>query len=123
MADGISIPSGIRIIRKFAPIHPDFTERVMPFKKHQNPSGNMNDLERPDGEHDPWKSHWVTFQDGIVTARCGLGSVSRLVGVVLCLAPGCQRRKIISRTLTATSRCKLPHSRQIMRIERRLRRL
>src|SRR5204863_9848487 len=109
----------IRIVRKFAPVHPDFADRVLPFEKHQNPSGNVEDLEGPDNEQNTRETRRVTFQDGIVPARRGFGAVSGLVGVVLCLSPGRQRRKVVARTLTAATRRKLPYSGQVMRVERK----
>src|SRR5262249_38655540 len=107
-AHGISIPSRVGIIRELAAIHPDLPDRVLSFKEHQDPSGNMDNLERPDDEKNPRDTYRRTFQDRIVATRRGSRTVSRFIGVVSGLTPCGKRRKIVSRALTAAARCKLP---------------
>src|ERR1043166_4344388 len=114
-ADGIPIPSRVGIIRKLAAIHPDLPDCVLSFKEHHDPSGNMDNLERPDDEQNPRDSHRRTFQDRIVATRCGSRTVSRLVGVVPGLTPCSKRRKIVSRALTAAAGGKLPDAAQVAR--------
>src|SRR5262249_22409725 len=112
--DGVAIPPRVGIVRKFAPVHPDFSDRVLTFEKHQNPSRNVNDLERPNDEQNARNTHRVAFQNGIVAARRRFGTVSRFVGVVLCLSPGSQWREVVAGTLTAPTRRKLPYAGQVM---------
>src|SRR5262252_1534593 len=119
--DRITVPSRIRIVRKFTSVHPDFADRVLPFEKHQNPSRNVDDLKKPNDEQNTRDTHRVAFQDWIVAARRSLRAVSWLVRVVLCLSPRGQRREVVARSLTTSTRCKLPYSGQVMSVERRLR--
>src|SRR5262249_1955597 len=119
--DRISVPSRIRIVRKFTSVHPDFADRVLPFEKHQNPSGNVDDLKGPNDEQNAWDTHRVAFQDRIVSTRRSFRAVSWLVRVILCPSPGRQWREVVARSLTTSTGCKLPHSGQIMSVERRLR--
>src|SRR6266566_951361 len=119
-ADGIPIPSRVGIFRKLAAIHPDLPDRVLSFKEHQDPSGNMDNLERPDDEKNPRDTYGRTFQDRIVATRGGSRTVSRLVGVVPGLTPWSKRRKIVSRALTAAAGCKLPDARQVVGVKRSL---
>src|SRR5437870_7071475 len=119
-ADGIPIPSRVGIFRKLAAIHPDLPDRVLSFKEHQDPSGNMDNLERPDDEKNPRDTYGRTFQDRIVATRRGSRTVSRFVGVVAGLSPCSKRRKLVLRALTAAPRCKLPDARQVVRVKRSL---
>src|SRR5207237_5970816 len=72
-SNGISIPSRIRILRKLAPVHPDFADGVLAFEKHQNPSGNMNDLERPDDEQNSRNTQGEHFRIGSLPPGAAFG--------------------------------------------------
>src|SRR5262249_1044520 len=84
-------------------------------------SWNLDDFERPDREHNARKAHRIAFQNGIVSARGGFRAIAGLVGVVFCLSPARQRRKVVSRSLPSTAGSELPHAGQIMYIESRFR--
>src|SRR5262249_23419719 len=93
----------------------DFAKRVMAFEEHQDPARNLNDFERPDGEHDSWKTHRVAFQDRIVAARCSFGAVTRLVGIVPRFSPRSKLGKVVAGALASAARRELPHSGEVMR--------
>src|SRR5262245_37339155 len=119
--DRISVPSRIRIVRELTSVYPDFADRVLTFEKHQNPSGNMDDFKGPNDEQNTRETHRIAFQDRIVPTRRGFGAVPWFVRVVLRLAPPRQWREVVARSLTTSTRCKLPYSGQVMSVERGLR--
>jgi hypothetical protein len=94
---------------------------MLAFEKHQDPSWNVDCFERPNREKNAWKTNRVTFQYGIIAARRGPWAVARLAGVVFCLPPRRQRRKVVAGPLSATSRRQLPHSGEVLSVEARLR--
>src|SRR5690348_11526491 len=76
VADGVSIPSRIRILGKRPAVDPDRPPFVLALPEFQDASGGLLELERRGHHHDARKADGIALQDGIVSARRAADSVA-----------------------------------------------
>ena len=68
MANRISHPSTIGILRKVSPIHPNMAQRTLALELHQDLVGHMIELRLTTGvEKEAWNPFWIARHDGIVS--------------------------------------------------------
>src|SRR5438876_9560556 len=66
LADRVTQPSLVGILREGAAVHPDFSDVSLSLKKHNQPAGRIKELNGVGIKEEARKAIWIAFHDGVV---------------------------------------------------------